>query len=324
MKKFICPFNKIVISEKNQIGNYIRFKSKSKNIDKDELRFLIYAETFGDITSKKNFSKYYLDMTYSLPMFKEEFGMSYKTTQFLINYHGIQARGSKEATKCGAIRAKITNLERYGVDQTFKVKEFDDKRKATYMEKYGVENPFTGGTCLKNLDDLYIKKYGISHREYKSRKSSEVWKNKPVEEREKWLNDTILKDNGKVNGFKNSKRISKPEKLIGMLLMSEGFNITTQYKVGRYPFDFKLNDYNMLIEFNGDVFHANPNIYLPDDIIPILKKTAQEIWNKDLTKMSLAKSKGYDTVVIWESEIKNKTEQEIIEIIYEKISNIKN
>lgn len=324
MIKYICPYTNKVISEKNQIGNYIRFTTKNKKISSEDLRFLIYLKTFGEVVEKESMIKYYENEKYSLPMFQKEFGMSYKITQFLIKYHKLNHRGSKEATKYGAVRAKQTNLERYGVDQTFKVKEFDDKRKATYMEKYGVENPFTGGRCLENLDDSYIKKYGVPHKEYKSRKSIAAWASKTEEERENWLNVSILRDDSGRNTYKNSNRVSKPEKMIGMLLLKEGFNITTQYKIGRYFFDYKLNDCNILIEFNGDIFHANPEKYLSDDVIPLVKKTAKEIWDRDSAKIDLAKKRGYDTVILWESEIKNKSEKEIIEIIYEKISNIKN
>jgi len=324
MIKYICPYTNKVISEKNQIGSYIRYTTKNKNIDSRDLRFLIYIKTFGDVAAKEMFTSYYINEKYSLPMFHKHFGMTYKVTQFLLEYHNLERRNLKEANKHGAVRVKRTNLERYGVDQTFKVKEFDDKRKATYFEKYGVTNPFTNGHCLKNLDDIYIKKYGISHKEYKSRKSIEAWKNKTDDERENWLNASILRDESGFNTHKNSNRVSKPEKMIGMLLLKEGFNITTQYKLGRYFFDYRLNDYNILIEFNGDIFHANPEKYLSDDVIPLVKKTAKEIWERDLVKIELAKKRGYDTVILWESEIKNKSEKEIIEIIYEKISNIKN
>jgi G:T-mismatch repair DNA endonuclease (very short patch repair protein) len=325
MRKLICPYTKKVISEKNQIGSYIRHSSKKFNIDKETLRYNIFKETYGEITCKEKLVEYYIEKEYSLPLMLQEFDLPYNTTLFLLKYHNIKSRNSKEGTKIGAKRNKKTNLERYGVDQTFKVKEFDEKRKKTYREKYGVENPFEKGVCIKNIDEIYIKKYGIGHREYKSIKSKQAWLDRSEEEREKWLNDSLCLTRSLVNELPAaSNRISKPEIFIGKMLMEEGFNITSQYKVGRYAFDYKLNDYNILVEFNGDIFHANPQKYLKDDYIPLLKKRAEEIWERDAAKIKLAKDKNYDTIVIWESDIKNKTDHHVKEIIYEKISNIKN
>jgi G:T-mismatch repair DNA endonuclease (very short patch repair protein) len=323
MTKLICPYTKEVISEKNQIGAYIRYTKNKYGISSDELRFNIFKESYGDITSEEKLKDYYLVREYSLPMLLNEFKLPYGTTLFLLKYHGIQARGSKESTKIGASRAKETNLRKYGVDQTFKVKEFDDKRKKTYQEKYGVDNPFTGGVCIRNLDQIYLKKYGVTHKEYKSLKSKQAWEGKTEDEREKWLNDSLLSDKSKCNLLASTgKSVSKPEILIGKLLMEEGFNITSQYKVGRYAFDYKLNDYNILIEFNGDIFHANPEKYLKDDYIPFLKKYVKDIWDRDNKKIKFAKDKNYDTIVIWESEVRNKSEEQIKDIIYDKISKI--
>lgn len=326
MVKFKCPYTKEVISNKNQIGSYIRHNRKKYNISSDELRYNIYRESFGEIASKEIFENYYEVKKYSLPMFLSEFKMSYGITQFLINYHNLNYRTSKEANKIGAQRGKITNINRYGVDQTFKVKEFDEKRKNTYRKKYGVDNPFTNKTCIQNLDDLYIKKYGIGHKEYKSLKSKNAWSNKTDLEKNLWLAKTICSDKSKLESKCSigKNQASKPEILIGKLLLDDGLAITSQFRVSRYPFDYKLTDYNILIEFNGDLFHANPRKYFSDDMIPIIKKTASEVWKKDADKIKMAELRGYQVVVIWEDEIKNKTDDEIKDLIYYKISNLVN
>jgi len=73
-------------------------------------------------------------------------------------------------------------------------------------------------------------------------------------------------------------------------------------------FDFVIKDNKKIIEFNGDKFHANPTIYNKNDIsLKFLNKTAEEIWNEDKIKHDLAKNKGYDIFVVWESDyLKNK------------------
>jgi len=49
-------------------------------------------------------------------------------------------------------------------------------------------------------------------------------------------------------------------------------------------YDFKFS--NIILELNGDYFHANPKFYKEDDIIRIRKVdyTAKDIWQSDNKK----------------------------------------
>jgi len=77
-------------------------------------------------------------------------------------------------------------------------------------------------------------------------------------------------------------------------------------------YDFVTKNRKKIIEFNGDKFHANPKLYKPDDYPnPFIKKTSQEIWEFDNKKNKLAESKGYQILIIWESEFHN-NEEEIV------------
>lgn len=64
--------------------------------------------------------------------------------------------------------------------------------------------------------------------------------------------------------------------------------------------DFKYK--NNIIEFNGDYWHANPEIYKEDDFIN--GKTAEETWKKDDLRYEFLKSAGYNVLVVWENEWK--------------------
>jgi len=71
-----------------------------------------------------------------------------------------------------------------------------------------------------------------------------------------------------------------------------------------YKYDFCVKTNRKIIEFNGDYWHCNPKIYSPDFYHTIKRMNAQEIWDHDKLKESVAISKGYDYLVIWESEYK--------------------
>jgi len=73
-----------------------------------------------------------------------------------------------------------------------------------------------------------------------------------------------------------------------------------------YAIDFFYN--RKAIEFNGDKFHANPEIYNDNDTpSPFSNLMAQEIWELDKKKNNEIRKK-YKLLVIWEQEYKNDPE----------------
>jgi very-short-patch-repair endonuclease len=79
--------------------------------------------------------------------------------------------------------------------------------------------------------------------------------------------------------------------------------ITIKY----YRYDFVLTDIKICIEFNGNCFHANPNLYKKDDTPNPYNKllTSESIWLQDKIKTDLIKNQGYMCYNIWESDEKN-------------------
>jgi hypothetical protein len=64
-----------------------------------------------------------------------------------------------------------------------------------------------------------------------------------------------------------------------------------------------LFQYNkVIVEFFGNYYHANPEIYKPNDIV--LGSTAHEIWKRDAERIHILESMGYVVFEVWESEYK--------------------
>lgn len=102
-------------------------------------------------------------------------------------------------------------------------------------------------------------------------------------------------------------------------------SIKTQFKIKKLKkykiYDFLIEDKKIIIEYNGDFWHMNPEYYKATDINPIAKYSAQEKWNLDKEKISLAESFGYKVVVVWENEWLSNPEKilhKLKEIINEK------
>jgi hypothetical protein len=83
---------------------------------------------------------------------------------------------------------------------------------------------------------------------------------------------------------------------------------------GIWLYDFTDLENKKIIEFNGDMYHGNPNKYKANDYPHPFRKTttAKEIWDKDKQKLDVAIKKGFEVLVIWDSEYRLGNKQEIV------------
>jgi G:T-mismatch repair DNA endonuclease (very short patch repair protein) len=81
----------------------------------------------------------------------------------------------------------------------------------------------------------------------------------------------------------------------------------------RYFYDLYIPSINLIIEIQGDYWHANPNRYNAEDLVhyKFADIKAQDIWDRDKVKQDFAISKGYKLIVIWEYFIKNISKEEL-------------
>ena len=75
---------------------------------------------------------------------------------------------------------------------------------------------------------------------------------------------------------------------------------------GYYIYDFVDLKKMKIIEYNGDMYHGNPQKYKEDDNPHPFRKnlTAKMIWDKDKEKIELAKFNGFDVLIVWDSEFR--------------------
>ena len=91
---------------------------------------------------------------------------------------------------------------------------------------------------------------------------------------------------------------------------------------GFFIYDYVDMNSMKIIEYNGDLYHANPDIYKEDDYPhPYYKEngpSALETWNKDKIKNDVALENGFDVLTIWDSEYrrdKNKTIEKCLDFL---------
>jgi hypothetical protein len=148
--------------------------------------------------------------------------------------------------------------------------------KSSYDED-GNLKPNKGRFSRERVDNMTEEEYGIFK---KQRQAAATGFHKILNENPK------LKEAHYKKIFKNSRigYISKAQQQIGNILKEDGF-LVEQFVEGMMC-DIVNFEKKIIIEYNGDLFHANPRIYEPTEYIDIIKMTASEKWKKIEQKTS--------------------------------------
>lgn len=78
----------------------------------------------------------------------------------------------------------------------------------------------------------------------------------------------------------------------------------------RFLYDFCDLNSRKIIEFNGDIYHANPELYEAlDKPNPYSDLTSEQLWKKDEIKTQCAIDNGFEVLTIWENEYRKKPEE---------------
>ena len=105
----------------------------------------------------------------------------------------------------------------------------------------------------------------------------------------------------------------------------------SQRRYGIGIMDFYLPEGNIALFVDGGVWHADPRLYEPNDILFFKFKTsikegkrvtAKDVWRKDRIHNNYLKSKGYNVIRFWEKEIECDIDR-CIEILKKRIQAFK-
>ena len=104
---------------------------------------------------------------------------------------------------------------------------------------------------------------------------------------------------------KMSKKMTKPEREMNQILTELKVEFEPQKVVGFKIYDFYVPQSNLLIEVDGDYFHANPDVYTEGDLNSMQKRNVKN----DEFKDTLANGRGYILTRVWESDLAKKYEE---------------
>lgn len=123
-------------------------------------------------------------------------------------------------------------------------------------------------------------------------------------QKNRWSNmDQIEKDEiiGKLTKSANKiKKDTSIEKIMEILLINNSIEYEKQYRIGRFVTDFFIKESNIVIECQGDYWHANPKIFLAE-----LNETQKANVIRDTNKKKYMYENNIECLFFWEYDIKN-------------------
>lgn len=306
---FIKRYGKIEGLKKYEI-----FVNKSKQTKENFIKRLgnndgqIEWEKF--IVKKRNSSKR------SLNYWLEKFEGNYNVAQeYLSNY---QKRNLEFFVKKYGIDIGLKKFDKRRIKQSESLKNYladEEKRKLcgntleNFVRKYGEDKGFIkykekNSKCSHTLENM-IRRYGeedgltryIIHKKNLYFLNKKIGSSKIAEN----LFDIIYK-----------KLINYKENIFYIKENREYFlNDKENKKFYLYDFTFIKDNIKFIIEFNGDFWHANPDIYNENFFHTVKRMSAKEMWQDDKKKIDFAKKKDFNVLIIWEKDYRNNKEKTI-------------
>lgn len=254
-------------------------------------------------------------------------GVTYNS---MINKWGKELGEKKWKEYCNKhskIASKQTFIDKYGLEEGLKI--YHDSRAITkqgMIKKYGQEigiekwNNYCERQRYTCSLEYFIKEYGEKNGKEKfnnfceQRINNGGWQSKSYSLISNNLFNTIKKYLDKYN-------------INNDLLFGENeFYIRNNIKNIGYQLDFYDKTKNLIIEFQGDYWHANPKLYDKNFINKVKKLTSREIWQYDQSKKDFICKELNNPIYlqIWESDYRNNPEKIIQDILLYYNINLEN
>lgn len=265
------------------------FELKSKWIKSSHLtRCLSFKLHIQQTLTKDNLINWYVDEKMSTVDIMKLVNLdSVSPVVRALNKNNIKLRNISESRQLERQRLKgfETNNLRYGVPHNL-CKNHPSRIiwQARLLKEEGITNVFQRDSVKQKLIESCLSRYGVEHPGQLSRLGRKTY--------------------------------SKQHKRVIDILVAMNFCPLKELKL---PFESSFRSYdvyvpiaNLLIEINGNYWHANPKLYCANDRIMYGTssfKLAHEIWTRDAIKQQHARTKGYRLHVFWESELKTMSDE---------------
>lgn len=287
----------------------------------------VYLEYRDKCLTKEFIQKEYIERGRSLEEICKELSVARSFIEKKVLEFGFRVRNIKQSKSTQYTKNKTiaTNVDRYGdVNVLGKNSPIYEKRNNTVKQKYGVDNVFQLENVKKQITNTNLAKYG-KKRLSNGQKISAIKKEKfdsgeydlirqidsqtairtynKLTEEEKITKMAHMRKFIDVNSF-----MSRPEEKVALILTKLNIEFQHTLFIGPFSYDFHIINTPIVIEVQGDYWHASPEQYEAQDLLsrPGNKLVeAKSIWTKDANKKAYIEKYGYKVFYIWEHELKD-------------------
>ena len=234
----------------------------------------------------------------------------FNTVNLLIYSLGIK-RSHSDEKRTIRYKTKYENscIEKYGVKNVSQIDSIKKKKEQTYINHFGSYD--LKHEQLKNGSIKFWNEYGDEHKI----KLKKVFKDKYGVENPMQVPEFKQKAMEKL---KSPQYESKLEIRVQHALVDLGYNFTKHIYLEGNNYDLLVNN-KIIIEIQGDYWHCNPKVY-NKDFVTKSGQNAKTIWSIDTMKREKALANGFMFVEIWESEMIDLNDEELKELIKEKLN----
>jgi hypothetical protein len=314
------------------VGHPYRCASKKRpELEHTMVRYLQLCHDTGHEWTKDEIVIPYLQGN-ALPFFRKRYGLAYSQAKFLLDFFGAKQRTHRESVNLTSMieRRKSTCMAKYGVTNPSCSDKIKAKKVVTFRRHFGADNVFSTDAFREKLNETMLAKYGkMSVPDLHGNADSFGWSKASPEEKAlriykahrgyiKWYGSLTEEERIEyvqkrcVNGYKSSL-----EERVCRILHELKIEVKRQFFLSKRSYDFRICGCPLLIEINGDFWHANPDIYCADDVLshPGRLVKASELWHKDMEKEEVARRWGYKLLTLWESFIKRSSDAEVASVV---------
>jgi len=283
----------------------------------------------SDVLNNKEFS-YYLVVKEAVkfgykPMIASQ-AMKHKIVQQKQRNSVRQKYGVDNVSQSQEIKDKKvdTMMKKFGVSHHLKLASQIEKRDKTCLEKYGVTNVSQLQKVKSKKEQTFLNHYGVSNIFCDTSYIEKCTVAKLGVRNVSLRADIVTKKLKRMYDQCSNLSFYKISKIASSLFLSLSENLKQHGVVTYFSCENHHNEYciynedisfialidfvvtyrskKVAVEFYGDFFHMNPNVYVKSDVNVFLNKTAGDLWNHDKNRLETIKSLGLPVLVVWEKE----------------------
>jgi G:T-mismatch repair DNA endonuclease (very short patch repair protein) len=261
------------------------------------------------LSSQSHYRRKEMNKVFTKDFFEFAFinGLSANKLANIFKEFGFEMTAGSIIGRCKKLGVKTLSIS----ESCFLIKTIESK-KISCLEKYGVENPSQSELIKKKKERKALKVYGCKNvfqsEEIKSKSKKTCM--------EKYGVEHIAHRDDQLEKMRNCGRHSKLQDSIENILTRNSITFESENGSKFLKFNDKLNktysprvdilipELKIVVEVNGDVWHANPKMYKPNDVIYKYAGAtkASDIWVHDDIRKKQIESFGYRVIIVWERD----------------------